>query len=187
MKHEIFGISTDCDNNKFEDKFDCLYDGCGAFYESKETFHHDDETSFDYKFCVEVIDLDEACGDDKYGIELSLVPMFGSLNKKKQDSILSSCCIEENEVNTYDIHQYGCSVPLGFVEIDNEGVSYDKCKGVQSALAAIANVFESINGLRGFFLDKCVNGIGTTGWDLLNDYINGNDFVKATLERHKTE
>lgn len=185
MKHNIFGIQTNSDDNKFEDKFDVLYDDCGAFFESKETFHHEDETSFDFKYCVEVIDLDDACGEEKYGIELAVVPMFNSLCEKQKKIILDCSCVSEDEVTTMDIYQEGTSIMIGYTDVPNEGKPWDECEGVVKALAAIANVFESINSLRGFYFDKYVNRIGTTGWDLIDDFINGKDFVTATLNRYK--
>jgi hypothetical protein len=38
--------------------------------------------------------------------------------------------------------------------------------------------------MRGLYLDKAQNRLGSTGWDMLDDYINGNDFLKATLDRY---
>jgi len=185
MKHEIFGIKTDADNNKFEDKFDTLYDDYGAFFESKEVFHHEDETSFDYKYCVEVIDLADACGEEKYGIELAVVPMFNSLCEEQKKSILDCCCMSEDEVTTKDIHQVGTSVMIGYTDVPNECKPWDECEGVVKALDAIANVFESINRLRGFYFDRAVNKIGTTGWDLIDSFINGSNWFKTTLDRYK--
>ena len=185
MKHEIFGIETNSDNNKFKDKFDTLYDDCGAFFESKEVFRHEDETSFDFRYCVEVIDLDDICGKQKYGIELAVVPMFNSLCEKQKKSILDCSCVSEDEVTTMDVYQEGTSIMIGYTDVPNEGKPWDECEGVVKALDAIANVFETINGMRGFYFDKYVNQIGTTGWDLIEDYINGVNFVKATLDRYK--
>ena len=185
MKHEIFGFKTDADNNKFEDKFDTIYDDCGAFFESKETFHHEDDSSFDFKYCVEVIDLDDTCGEEKYGIKLAIVPMFNSLCEKQKKSILESLCVSEDEVTTMDIYQEDTSIMIGYTDVPNEGKPWDECEGVVKSLAAIANVFKSINGLRGFYLDRYVNKIGTTGWDLIDAYINGGDWLKASLDRHK--
>lgn len=194
MAHEIFGISSNGDN-KFQDKFNCLFEDNDAFYESKETFHHEDETSFDYKFCVEIIDLEYATGEEedknKYGIELAIVPMFHSLCDKQKKSILDCSCITEDEVNTRDTYQEGCSIMIGYeevvVSIDDfeSGKGFEGCEPIMSRLNAIANIFECVNSLRGFYLDKPQNAIGTTGWDLIEDYINGVDFVKATLDRYK--
>ena len=196
MKHNIFGIQTNSDNNKFEDKFECLYEDEGAFYESKETFHHEEEgLVFDYKFCVEIIDLEYSTGEDedknKFGIELAIVPMFNSLCEKQKKSVLDCMCVSEDEVSTYDIYYEGCSVMMGYEEVVvgddafESGEGFEGCKEIKERLDAIANVFESINGLRGFYLDKCVNRIGTTGWMLIDAFINGSDWTKATFDRYK--
>lgn len=185
MKHEIFGIKTNSDNNKFEDKFDIIYGDCGAFFESKDVFHHEDGISFDYKYCVEVVDLDDFCGEEKYGIELAVVPMFNSLCEKRKKSILDCSFVCEDEITTADIHQEGTSITIGYTDVPNEGKPWNECEGVAKALAAIANVFETIDAMRGFYFDRAVNQVGTTGWDLIDSFINGNDWVKATLDRHK--
>ena len=49
----------------------------------------------------------------------------------------------------------------------------------------IASIVDNIDSLRGFYLDKAQNRIGTDGWMMLDDYINDVDFVKATLEKFK--
>jgi hypothetical protein len=84
-----------------------------------------------------------------------------------------------------DIHQEGMSIMIRYTDVPNEGEPWDECEGVVKALAAIANVFESINDLRGFYFDKYVNRIGTTGWDMINAFINGSDWTKATFDRYK--
>lgn len=44
-------------------------------------------------------------------------------------------------------------------------------------LDKIASVCGNIDSLRGFYLDKPQNRIGTSGWDMLDDYINGKSFL----------
>ena len=192
MKHEIFGISTNDDTNAFEDKFEELIDlDSELYYQSQETFKHDvdDDLYFEYKYVVEIYDMDELTGEDTgdYSVSLLLVPTFESLCKEKREGVLDCTGVDEDSVTLYDVISYGISVPLGNVSVKHNGKSMDKCEGLQEKLRAIANVFESIDGLRGFYLDRYVNRIGTTGWDLLHDYVNGKDFIKATLDRYKDE
>ena len=177
-KHNIFGCQTN-GNQSFADKFETLYDDGGSFHQSKEVFRHDvdDDLNFDYRICVEVIDWQEATGEDdkEFILELKLVPEFKSLSPKHQASVLSCCGIDEAEVNAWDVSSYGLNVMLA-----SEECHYDE---LDAKLEAVANVFESINSLRGFYLDRYVNRIGNTGWDLLFDFINGEDYVKAALGR----
>lgn len=194
MKHNIFGVHTDQTVN-FADKFDCIYEDCGAYYETKETYQHrEDGLNFDYKYCVEIIDFEECCGGEemhnKYGIELTLVPVFKSLCKEKQTSVMECCGVEEDAVNSMDIRQYGLGVQVGYEEVvasanDLSSGCFEESDKFKERLTDIASVFETIDALRGFYLDKTMNLIGTTGWDLLNDCINGKDFIKATLAKYE--
>lgn len=179
MKHKVFGVTTNSEI-KFEDKFETLFDDCEAFFESKETFHHEDETSFDYKYCVEVVPNEE-----ETFIGLYIVPTFESLCQKEKESIMSHCCVDEGDVNMFDICQYGDSILFGSISVPNDDKEWSECEAVTRALEDIANVFETMNSLRGFYLDKPVNIIGTTGWDLVESYMNGKDWIKTTLDRAK--
>lgn len=176
-KHNIFGCQTN-GNQSFGDKFETIFDDCGSFHQSKEMFRHDDDDlGFDYRICVEVVDWQEATGEDdkELVLELKLVPEFKSLSPKYQSSVLSCCGIEEAEVNALDVSSYGCNVLLA-----SEECKYDE---LDEKLEAIANVFESINSLRGFYLDRYVNRIGNTGWDYLNGFINDEDYIQTALGR----
>ena len=56
---------------------------------------------------------------------------------------------------------------------------------VVEQLNACASVFNAMNSMRGFHLDRAWNMIGTTGWDVLRDAIMGEDMIKATLNRYR--
>lgn len=188
MQHNIFGISTNGDQ-RFADKFNTVFDESESYFES-QVFHHDvdDDIKFDYTYCVHVFDWREY--DSKkcaIGIQLYLVPTFQSLTKEKQDSVLSCCCIDADDVTVMDMVSYGIGVPLGYVEVEvDENFEYDTDDDkIASVLDSIANVYETIDAMRGFYLDKPVNRLGSDGWDLLYDYVNGNDFIQSTLDRYK--
>lgn len=185
MKHDIFGISTNYDTNAFENVFEEVYDNdYEAYYRSKKTYQHREEgLNFDYKYVVNVDDIDELTGEEtgEYGITLLMVPTFKSLCKKKQKSIAEDC--EGREPNICDCGLYGTSIVLGSENVKHDNKPMDECEVLQKKLRGVANVVGCIDGLRGFYLDKYVNRIGTTGWDLLHDYINGKNFVLATLDR----
>ena len=43
-----------------------------------------------------------------------------------------------------------------------------------------------MNAMRGFYLDKPQNRIGSTGWDILNYLVgNGKDFISVAFDRMK--
>ena len=56
---------------------------------------------------------------------------------------------------------------------------------VMIKLDTCAYISVAVNSIRGFALDKTWNAIGSTGWDLLYDMINGEDFITRTFNRYK--
>ena len=104
-----------------------------------------------------------------------MIPTFSSLSKKRQNDVIESSCVDDP--NTMDVFDYGIS--LVFAREDTIG-EYDK-----SIMDKIASIVDNIDSLRGFYLDKAQNHIGTDGWMMLDDYINDVNFVKATLEKFK--
>lgn len=188
MRYSFSGVSTDNDTEKFLDHFE---ETCEDFFQSKKVFHHEeDDYSFDYRYCVAITDMREIEADDnRFAVELYLVPEFESLCDKCKDDVRKSCCYSDDDQPTvYDVYGYGISVQFGYEMADNpDDKPYDENAEVLDALTAIANTYEATDRLRGFYLDKFVNRIGTTGWDLLDDFINGVDYLQTTLNRYKTD
>lgn len=189
MKYNFAGVSTDCDSCTLEDKFiEQGNDGGEAYYVSKQTFNHvEDGLSFRYKYAVEVVDLREFCDENKVSVNLFIVPTLLSLSKKNRDSILSDfgCDIPKCDL-TPDILRFGCGVCLGGEAFEaGEDDSWEDVDGVRECLNGIANIFETINAMRGFWLDRIQNGMGNTGWDFLNDYINDKPFMEAAFQRYR--
>jgi hypothetical protein len=40
-----------------------------------------------------------------------------------------------------------------------------------------------VDSMRGFYLDRQWNQIGTNGWDVLNEMVNGKDYIQASFDR----
>lgn len=177
---EFGGCSTDSKTTDFKTEFETLYDDCSSFHQSREVFEHNEEgLSFKYRLCVRVTDLEEfdpSCAG-KTLVELQLVPLLESLGKKTRESVLKCCGVDDGECSAMDIADYGAEVTLASEEC--------KTEEVDRKLESVANIYKTVNSLRGFYLDRYVNRIGSTGWDLLHDYINGVDFVSATLGRYR--
>lgn len=167
MSNKIFGIELLSSVINVNDKFVCVFDDDDmVFYESKETFHHEEEgLTFDYKYAI----VGEYCEGKTY-YSLDLVPCANSLNEKKRADVASCSCMDEEDIETYDIWSYGCNVHLGCES--EEGEEFNN-----KYFDLIASVFETINSMRGFYLDKAVNRIGNSGWDMLNDFVNGIPFL----------
>ena len=189
-KYNIFGIGTETLYHRLSDKFEAVFEDPSSClcYQSKEVFRHDvdDDLKFDYRYVIEVVDLGDWTGEDgKVLINLQIVPEFSSLCEKHKSALLASYGVDGKELTSHDVASYGLEVTVGS-ETFEITTSLDRSRKVKLALDTIASVFESVNSLRGFYLDRYVNRIGSTGWDLLRDFVNGDDYVQATMERFKS-
>lgn len=187
-KIEFGGVSTTSRAKSFNRKFDtiCEYDS-ESYYESKKTYkHEEDGFTFDYKYVVRVEDFYELSGDeefkDKLNFELFMVPTKDSFCDCKLEQIAKSSCVELDEVNNYDIVSYGCGAGLGSEMVS--GIKSWKSRKITDKLNDIATVVDTIDAMRGFYLDRAWNRMGTTGWDSLHEMVNGTDMIKATLDRY---
>lgn len=190
MKHEIFGWVVDHEPKKLDDLFDCVRDADGeVIYESKQTYEHREEgLNFDYKFVIRAENAYELTGEPEdenvWHMEMHLVPTIDSLLPKKQKA-LQDMVGEGWEPNLIDLIDEGSYVQFGF-----EAVKVDPDKGYDAVMNPkyddAASVIDNMNAMRGFYLDKPWNMIGSTGWDILNELVgNGKSFITAALDRMK--
>lgn len=180
--NKVFGISFQ-DNQliDIDSKFNLEremddYDDT-TFYLSNKTYHHDldPDLKFDYRYGIEAYKYEE--DDDKSThvfYTLYLIPEFGSISKKRQHDVIAFSGVDDP--NTMDVFDYGMSIVLAREETLGES---DK-----NIMDKIASVVDTIDSLRGFYLDKSQNHIGTTGWMMLDDFINDKDWFKETLDYH---
>lgn len=183
MTYEFNGISTEQFNEQDRELFNEYYDNTLI---SKETFTVELESK-DIQLHLYIQDIDMAEYDDtkEHVIEIGVVPDFESLSEKHQEDILSQFIEEDREYfknNTgellSDIIQYGLGVTLRCETVENPEDVEDK---INSAIA----VRYAITGLIGFELDRYVNRIGNTGWDMLNEYCCDVDSLQTALARYK--
>jgi hypothetical protein len=189
MKHKIFGVAFDHDVLKANDLFDTIRDvDDEVVLASKETYHHkedDGSLDFDYKYVMHAKNQYEMTGEakdeNKWGIELKIVPMPDSLLSNVLSDTAELHEEGEDEVELIDIVDDGKCVQLGFELVDvSDG--YDKVMPVKFDEGA--SVVETINAMRSFYLDRPWNKVGSTGWDILNTYVgNGEDYIKVAFER----
>ena len=139
------------------------------------------------KYVIEVMDFREFCDEDKVTVNLMIVPTLQSLSEKNRKSVVDQF---GDDIPTFDITEdiarYGLQVALGGeeFEVDDEDSDWEDREEIRECLNGIANIFETINSMRGFWLDRIQNGIGNTGWDFLNDYINDQSFTEAAFNRY---
>ena len=172
----------------FEKFFDCLADWSGhRYYATKETYTHDDESDipvFKYKYLVEVIEpeyyeeeVGEGGDENSVRILLSLMILPECVTKEQVKKVASFCGIEEKEVTITDLYEYGLYCLMEDDEFDNRENS------VEDALDCAATVIPVIDSLRGFYLDRPRNMIGTNGWDIIRQMTLNEDPYKKSSER----
>ena len=182
-KIEIFGWQTDQRFDNWNEKFEQLYENDDeTLYVSKEQFHHDedDDFKFDYKYVVRFVDYSQYTDSDKIGYELLMVVMPKSLHKSQIEELAKQFGedFDRKRIDLRDvIDNLSASIVFGRGEIDN----WDE---VDNELLKIAHVFDMMDRFRGFSLDKYVNRIGTTGWDVLAHATKGEDLFQPAFDRY---
>lgn len=185
------------DEKNWLDLFEEYYNDAGEMIAfSKEVFEHgfdyEDNYKFKYKLCIKAIAMSEFLADDEEGhndvhVELYIVPLPEYLNSKIKEEIMDYMGVEE--IDVYDIISYGSCPCLDedCLTLNDDAEFYDVTENqeVVKMLNACATTCEAINNLRGFYLDRTWNLIGNTGWDLLDNMINGEDFITKAFNRHK--
>lgn len=144
-----------------------------------------DTKEIDLHVYIDITDMSEFTDNsDEYIVTLGVIPSFNSLTDSCQEIILNQFMDEDRErllrdkeYLLMDILYYGYAIQLY-----NETVKSDNLRDtIDSAMA----VSPCIKGLIGFELDRMVNRIGNTGWDLLRDFCEGIDSTRVALERYK--
>lgn len=178
-----------------DNEFECVYeDSDELYYESKKTYVHDvdDDLKFSYKYIICVEDFRALSGEDDAPIcvALYLVPTFDCWNEKDKKGIVDSIGAESIEdVELYNaVMGYGNIVLIAddsFKSADDFGI---ESEGVVDLIHTCANCVQFIDRMRGFYLDRPQNRIGTTGWDIIKGTVNSNyDAIKETLDRWDNE
>lgn len=171
----------------FSRAFETLVDyDSESYYKSKKTYHHDeDEFSFDYNYFVKVEDLYDLSGDDehkgKFFVELTMIPTKEYCNEKILSNVAQFNGCEIDEIRLHDIVDSGYGARIGYETIEKI-YSWNSPK-LSNTLNGIATVIDTIDSMRGFYLDNYENRIGTTGWDKLHEMIDGTDAINETMKR----
>ena len=118
-----------------------------------------------HKIVVEVINMFDATGDDEFIDKpflcvISSIISIDDLDIDKKKDIAKTSCIDLDDVNEYDIYSYGCSAKLSESEL-SENDDFESWLSEQLPIVGM---------LYGFYMDKCQNRIGSTGWD----FVEGN-------------
>lgn len=189
--------SMEKDKKNWLDLFEEYYNDDGGMVAfSKETYKHGfdfkDTYKFEYKLCIKAESMASFLSDDEEGhndvyIELLIVPLPKYLNSKIKNEIVD--CMGVEDIDVYDIVSYGSCPYLDrdYLTLGDNADFYDITENeeVVKMLNACTTACETINNLKGFYLDKTWNIIGNTGWDLLDNMINGEDYITKAYDRYK--
>jgi len=167
-KEEVYGDFI-YDNIKPSPRID--YDGDGI------------EEKIPTKIVKSSINLRDALGDEAeydYSVELQLVPT--KLTEEHKQDVMNSIGINESEwqnedVRAWAIKEYGLGVPLWNKTGDN----------VNKLLEEADEQVRPISAMIGFYLDRAVNRVGSTGWDMLRDALTNESWIDAGLRRIKKQ
>jgi len=190
FKHHFAGMSTNAQQD-YTSLFDvvCWSDDIFCLL-SKELFtHEEDGYTFNYRYAIHVRDYSDCFTDSELEemgysgyIDLCLVVDAASLSAKAKESI---CGGDDLTPNAVDIIEYGFGVSMSGESINLEGTEWEKQSALVDKLNTLSHLVFGINSMRGFYLDRRLNGIGTTGWDVIHQCLHDVDMFQAPLERFR--
>ena len=170
----VLGIKSPKNIQSWKEKFDCVYgEDDNALFVSKEEFVSDQDPDIkDYKYRY-AIDCNTFWKGRKctWYYMLKLVVCQDSLDKKFLSGVANCSGIYENEVTIQDIIAHGGGdVNFGTETTEGDEIDYN-------VITKIANVLDTMNTLRGFYLDKeWVRNLD--GWDVIKHCVEGIDMFK---------
>lgn len=185
--NEIFGITfvspvkEGICNEKFND---LSYGGDTDYYVSKEVYKHreDDGLDFDYRYLIAVMDMGQITGEEEVCITLAIVPEKNILHQKTIDGMLVCLGVNDiSELEPTDIAEYGLNVMFGEQTFTYQEFEENE-KRILDLAAMVAE--DCCEMLFGFYMDKHLNRIGTTGWDMAESWLTGKNPFEAAIERY---
>jgi hypothetical protein len=173
-KIKVFDITGNKTIQSWEEKFDCIYDeDDNALFISKEEFISDqdpDIKDYHYRYAIDCSTLWER-GKCTWYYVLRLVVCPQSLDKEYLSKVAECSGMEDSEVTIQDILAYGGGdVNFGCETTEGEEIDYN-------IVTNIANVFKTMNSLKGFYLDRNWNYC-LIGWDVIKHCVMGEDMFK---------
>ena len=187
---EIFGI-TFTENNVFKgvwsDHWNEVYSSDDEiWFETKKNFKHEEgkDFTFEYKYYVHITSFGEDDDNIIYNSELLLCPLIDFIHKDIINELIESDGVPKEYINIMDI-SFRHSPPLLYQEqldfkinewwLENK----DVIETLEMAILAVGY----IDSLRGIYLDKVINRIGTTNWDFLKELIFNSNAFGISLKR----
>lgn len=188
---ELFGIVLKENNfmekESYKDYFEEMwYDDENLILKFKEKFSCDffeNDNPINYHFYLNFMGNEEV----GYLVALNMMPTLSCISTNKLVETAKDYNVPIRKLNDYDIltnHWIPilCQQDIDF-EIIEDLTWYTN--GIIDILETATAVIPIVNNLIGFYMDKTVNRIGTTNWDLLKELLFDEDAMKKTIERIK--
>jgi hypothetical protein len=155
---------------------------------SKEKYKYDfeeDAMKFDYHLVLhlEVLEIEEL--NNQIYSTLYLVPTPENLEPKKVQQVYKDYDVKPHMID-FDMMSSEFIFPVlsqEIIDIKNIQEFSEKDKYIEKYLLSASIASENINMLLGFYMDKTMNMIGTTNWDLLHSCLEDIDPFKVSLDR----
>lgn len=190
MKYEVFNVNLDINDEQFstfEDYWDIETDNDDFSMISKEKYSLEfNGQEISYKFCLlgTCIESDET-EDPIWFISLRLLPDYNLFNKKGIQKIREDYCLGEDEkIYATDV-VFEFELPIIDYEQKIFKDYFSKDEEFQKYLLGIAYHCQIVSRFIAFPMDKTINRIMTTNWDLLESILTGCDPFEKGLERCK--
>lgn len=187
----LFGITLKegniMDKESYKDYFEeIVYDDETLLLKFKEEFEYD---FWDEGKPIKYHIFLNFCGNEEVGYcaEMLMLPALNFISVDIIQKLADDYAIPKEHITERDIIENEM-VPilerkaLNFT-IDGDWYIDDVIELLETATAVIPFT----NRMIGFNLDRAVNMIGTTNWDLLNGLLDGSDPIRKALDRYKEE
>lgn len=171
--------------NKYFDEETSSYDDYVSYYVSKKTYNHNEKgLNFRYKYAIRIEDLEELVVDDDFRGKIEVTLFFVPIDicESVKASIMNTLGIQDaSDILPSDIIMEGFVADFGSEIINNcRSLKGSKVKECLNSIATLLNTFDK---KRGFYLDKTINSIGTTGWDMIKNAVLGESWTDTTYKR----
>jgi len=177
----------------WKDYWDLVYDTDDQMlFISKELYRYDspeENRVFDFNLILElqILELDSSDDDDNEILvsNLYLYPTRDYFHISIKQEIMKDYCMgDEDEIHITDLMNYSQFPILHSERPDLDFNTFDENnEEISKYLLSASIVAECTERLRAIYLDKVMNMIGTTNWDLLHSCLEDIDPFKIALDR----
>ena len=153
----------------------------GEYFLSNEVFtHEEDDLNFKYRYLITVFDMRDLDEDDKtINFSISILPEKESLCTQTREEFVMDAGVDFEDLDPTDLILSGASIRFALESLHCD--DFEEHRDEIFDLAA--TIFPTMDRLFGFYMDKPVNRIGTTGWDFADWWLKGTNPYAAALDR----